>query len=170
MPFPPRGAGSGLSRLAVEAILLMLGATLALLMFTPMGSYASSALFGTTSAASPSHLEVLGVHFSEGPCTSGVCIELTVRNAGPIELRNASLRGAWVLIVDDYCGEPSRVDVGGDDVLSVDEVDRLTWRDNLCTRFDGSYSSSIYATSKESHLVKLYGPQGTFTVYAYHPG
>ncbi len=97
-------------------------------------------------------------------------MEVSVKNDGPMELRNASRRGAWILIVDDYyCGEPDYVYIGGDDVLGVGEVATLRWSDNQCTRYAGRYTS-IYATSKEHHMLKLYGPQGTFAVYSYYPG
>ncbi|MDK2464161.1 MAG: hypothetical protein QI223_05260 [Candidatus Korarchaeota archaeon] len=167
---PPVKGGAGLSRLAAETLLLVLGLILALLVFGPIGSYASSALFGTTSISAPSTLGIYGAYFAQSSCTSGTCMEVSVKNDGPMELRNASRRGAWILIVDDYyCGEPDYVDVGGDDVLGVGEVATLRWSDNQCTRYAGRYTS-IYATSKEHHMLKLYGPQGTFAVYSYYPG
>ena len=165
------GRRFGLSRVATETLVLLVAVTIILLIMGPLNSYVSSALSGSLKVTTQSDIEILSLYLDDSPCNSGVCIELAVKNNGPANLKEADRWESWVLIIDDYyCGEPDSVDVGGDDTLSVGEVATLRWSDNQCTRYAGSYTTSIYATRNKPYLVKLFGPQGTFAVYVYLPG
>ncbi|HDM92786.1 MAG TPA: hypothetical protein ENG69_05275 [Candidatus Korarchaeota archaeon] len=165
------GRRCGLTRVVAETLVLVIAVMIILLIIGPLNSYVSSAISGSVITASPSDIEILSLYLADSPCTSGVCIELAVKNNGPLSLRNADRWGSWVLIIDDYyCGEPDYVDVGGDDTLDVGEVAKLRWSDNQCTRYAGSYTSSIYAIRDRSYVVKVFGPEGTFTAYTYFPG
>jgi len=195
----PRGAAGdmrGISRVAVEVVLLVVAVAVVLLMFSPAGSMISSTVLrGTTTWMPPSQLEIVSIWLTdqEDCDLSGDpawCIEIAVKNLGPHDIDLDSDDdgrldwGAWVLIMDDYyCGEawlgwprpPYAVEESQPDgVMSVGEVVYVRWDDNWCSRYFSStwgYEvwEGIHVVRTGRYLVKLYGPEGVLATGRYAP-
>ncbi|RLE83384.1 MAG: hypothetical protein DRJ41_04960 [Thermoprotei archaeon] len=143
---------AGISRVAVEVIILVIGVALALLIFSPIGSYIFGALGRTSTVGGQTTISVLSVSgLGTGSAT------LYVKNLGPNDISNVADTTDWQLFIDNQNVPISGVSGDAtDDLLEVDEVAQLT--------FDGSGFSNT-----TTHTILLYGPGGTMTEWFYRP-
>ena len=150
---------AGISRVAVEVILLVLAVALALLIFSPVGSFIFSALGRTQLAGGTTTLEIISVN----PGGAGGNLLISVKNQGPTDLPDSFGVGNWTVIVKNQTGEytfqPSSVtEVGGDSDQDFDVGE--TWQ--LTVANQGQDETSTFT-------VLVYGPQGTRSEYIYRP-
>ncbi|GEM_PF-826220 len=146
---------AGISRVVVEVIILVIGVALALLIFSPIGSYIFGALGRISAVSGQTTIAILTV--SGMGEANGM---IYVKNLGPKDLSGANSTTAWQVFIDNTKLTVSGV--GGavgtnDEVLEVDGVAELTV--NL---------SAYSATS--SYTIIVYGPGGTQTEYLYRGG
>jgi len=146
---------AGISRVVVEVIILVIGVALALLIFSPIGSYIFGALGRTSAVGGQTTLAVLSI--SGMGNSSG---KIYVKNLGPNDLSGAGSSDAWQVFIDNEklsIASVSGAVSGSDDILEVDGVAEL----NVDL-------SSYSATS--SYSIIVYGPGGTQTEYLYRGG
>ncbi len=146
---------AGISRVAVEVIILVIGVALALLIFSPIGSYIFGALGRTSAVGGQTTLAVLSV--SGMGSSNGI---IYVKNLGPNDISGAGSTAAWQVFIDNQKLDVSNLAgavSGSDDVLEVNGVAELTV--NL-----GNYSAT------QSYSIIVYGPGGTQTEYLYRGG
>ena len=93
----------GISRVAVEVILLVLAVALALLIFSPVGSFIFSALGRTQLAGGTTTLEIISVNPAGG--TNGNDLIVSIKNQGPTDLPSCNGTGNWTIVVKNQTGE-----------------------------------------------------------------
>jgi len=144
---------AGISRVAVEVILLVLAVALALLIFSPVGSFIFSALGRTQLVGGTTTIEIIGVTFNS---STGTLNGVVVKNQGPTNLSWSG--NAWQVTIKSSQGEEtvngttsaSNLPVGGTITLAV--------------------SPGIGGVSRtDTFTVVVYGPEGTRTEYIYRP-
>ena len=150
---------AGISRVAVEVILLVLAAALALLIFSPVGSFIFSALGRTQLVGGTTTLEVISVNPDDG---SGNLV-VAVKNQGPNDLADCDGAGNWTVVVKNQAGESTytgtALTIAGDDGDHDFEVGE-TWQ--ITVSGAGQPTTSTFT-------VLVYGPQGTRGEYIYRP-
>ena len=147
---------AGISRVAVEVIILVIGVALALLIFSPVGSYIFGALGRTSAVGGQTTIAILSVSgLGSSP------INIYVKNLGPNDLDLSGGASAWQVFIDNTAETVTGLTEQGtnDGKLSVDEVVVLAI---------GSPSGSYSNTS--SYSIIVYGPGGTQTEYLYRGG
>ncbi len=152
---------AGISRVAVEVILLVLAVALALLIFSPVGSFIFSALGRTQLAGGATTLELISVNVF-----SNNTLKVVIKNQGPGSLTDCYDPGNWTVVVKpsgggEYPFTPDSVsgDSGNDEDLSVSESWTLTVDD----------VSSSGVTPTDTFTVIVFGPEGTRAEYIYRP-
>ena len=146
---------AGISRVAVEVIILVIGVALALLIFSPIGSYIFGALGRTATVGGQTTIGILAV---SGMGTSSGTIY--VKNLGPNDLSGAGSTSSWQVFINNTNIAVSAVSGAAsstDDVLEVNGVVQLT------------VDLSSYSSTR-SWAVLVYGPSGTQTEYLYSGG
>ncbi|RLG52865.1 MAG: hypothetical protein DRO00_04955 [Thermoproteota archaeon] len=151
---------AGISRVAVEVIILVIGVALALLIFSPIGSYIFGALGRTSAVGGQTTVTVLSAEIDESNST----ITLYVKNVGPSDLDldpddDSNYNEEWQVFVDNKEAPISSTDIS-DDTMSVNEVVQLT-----C-----SAPSGLSLSETSSYNIVVYGPGGTQTEYLYRGG
>ena len=150
---------AGISRVAVEVILLVLAVALALLIFSPVGSFIFSALGRTQLTGGATTLEIISIDITNS--------QIYVKNQGPNTLSNADVSTSWTVTFKTSYGEntstvSSVAGHGGanlSDGFGPGETIVLTV---------GSWPSTG-ASSTDTFTVIVYGPQGTRAEYIYRP-
>ena len=148
---------AGISRVAVEVILLVLAVALALLIFSPVGSFIFSSLGRTQLVGGTTTLEIISVQ----PGGTGNDLVVAVKNQGPTDLPNVKDNTKWTVVVKTQTGETtytgSDLNVLGDDSdFNVGE----TW--TITVSGAGQDQTSTFT-------VLVYGPEGTRSEYIYRP-
>ncbi len=149
---------AGISRVVVEVIILVIGVALALLIFSPVGSYIFGALGRASAVGGQTTISVLAV---SGLGTG--TIEIYVKNLGPNELDLGGNTSAWQVFFDSQAETVDKLEeqrTPADGKLSVDEVVVLI----ISKPFNGSYSNT------SSYSIIVYGPGGTQTEYLFRGG
>ncbi len=149
---------AGISRVAVEVILLVLAVALALLIFSPVGSFIFSALGRTQLVGGTTTLEIISVD------TSGH--QIYVKNQGPNTLTSAVGTNAtgWTVTFKTKSGENTTSATAqehsgnGDDNFDPGETVVLQV---------SSWPSD--ASQTDTFTVIVYGPEGTRAEYIYRP-
>ncbi len=149
---------AGISRVAVEVILLVLAVALALLIFSPVGSFIFSALGRTQLVGGTTTLEIVGVNIDTNKY-------IYVKNQGPNTIPQNKIGTNWDVIIKTTeehalsCGVSLTTDGGTAGDYDPGDVVRLD-----CTT---GWPSD--ATTTSTFTVIVYGPEGTRTEYIYRP-
>ncbi len=153
---------AGVSRVAVEVVILVLAVALALLIFSPVGSFIFSALGRTTSVGGTTQLEVISINPNDGSNN----LVITVKNQGPNDLAEAGDTASWSVVIKNSTGEytvhPSSItQVGGGAVASTADMTVGTaWQFTM--NGQGQPATSTFT-------VIVYGPEGTRAEQIYRP-
>ena len=154
---------AGISRVAVEVIILVIGVALALLIFSPIGSYIFGALGRTSAVGGQTTVTILSAEIDE----SSNQITIYVKNVGPSDLDldpddDSNYAEEWQVFVDNeaFTISSSSSSFGSDDTMSVNEVITLV--------ADAPTGTTLSETS--SYNIVVYGPGGTQTEYLYRGG
>jgi len=148
---------AGISRVAVEVILLVLAVALALLIFSPVGSFIFSALGRTQLVGGTTTLEVISVN----PNLSNNLV-VAVKNQGPNDLVGANDKTKWTVVIKNQTGEYTftgdsiSISPAGDQDFNVGDTWEITVSDQA-------------QPTTSTFTVLVYGPQGTRGEYIYRP-
>ncbi|MDK2463389.1 MAG: hypothetical protein QI223_01245 [Candidatus Korarchaeota archaeon] len=150
---------AGISRVAVEVILLVLAVALALLIFSPVGSFIFSALGRTQLVGGTTTLEIISVDTANS--------QIYIKNQGPNTLTNALGTSAtgWTVTFKTKSGETTlsasaaESSGNGDSNFDPGETAVLT--------ISSGWPSD--ATQTDTFTVIVYGPEGTRAEYIYRP-
>lgn len=150
---------AGISRVAVEVVILVLAVALALLIFSPVGSFIFGALSRTTMVGGTTQIEIISINPNDG---AGNLI-VTVKNQGPNNLAGANDTADWTFVIKNSTGEYSlspgaiaEVSGDGDADFEVGE----SWQFTLT-----GYAQPVTST----FTVEVYGPEGTRATQIYRP-
>ncbi len=157
---------AGISRVVVEVIILVIAVALALLIFSPVGSYIFGALGRTSSVGGSTSISVLSVNLSN----DGSQLTLFIKNVGPgsVDGSKALNPGNWSVFIDNVratiptTNNPSAFSgtIGSSDPWEPGEVIKL----------NVNPQNSPAPSPTGSFTIVVYGPQGTQTEYLYRGG
>lgn len=153
---------AGISRVAVEVILLVLAVALALLIFSPVGSFIFSALGRTQLVGGTTTLEIISVD------TNGY--KIYVKNQGPNTLTSsigAGAGGKWSVTFKTRSGENTTLAQTAQNVNSATDTDFDPGETVVITVKDTDWPDD--ATQTDTFTVIVYGPEGTRAEYIYRP-
>ncbi len=152
---------AGISRVVVEVIILVIAVALALLIFSPVGSYIFGALGRTSSVGGQTTIAVINAGFDG----SGN-LHLYIKNVGPndVDLQDTSSPSVdWQVFINNVpAGSMSYVGGTVPDPFTVDSVIEI--------QISSSDSSLSGLSETSSFTIVVYGPQGTQTEYLYRGG
>ncbi len=152
---------AGISRVVVEVIILVIAVALALLIFSPIGSYIFGSLGRTSAVGGSTTISVLNANID----TSGN-LNLYVKNMGPnsIDGTTATNTASWQIFVDNHA-----CTIGGTITLNDGNGNGLWDKDETLT-IPTITCSGYTLSSTGSYTIVLYGPEGTQTEYLYRGG
>jgi len=156
---------AGISRVAVEVVILVLAVALALLIFSPVGSFIFGALSRTTMVGGTTQIEVIGID-PDADIGGSHYLVIYVKNQGPNNIPDAGDTSKWTIVVKTTSGESSYEpdailflngsSVASDDTFSVGD----TWE----MRIQGANQPET-----STFTVEVYGPEGTRATQIYRP-
>ena len=155
---------AGISRVAAEVIILVLVATLALLIFSPVGNFVFGGLGKATTASGATQIEIVGIVPDNGEHIMVVYL----KNLGPHDIPNMRQEPCpWVFVIKNSTGRyvvPCRDHIKmyspvghGDKVFNVGE----TWRFLLLEGYSQPTTSTF--------TIEVYGPEGIRAIRIYRP-
>ncbi len=148
---------AGISRVVVEVIILVIGVALALLIFSPIGSYIFGALGRTSAVGGQTTISILSASVDdEGN------MHIHVKNLGPndVQVNSTTANKSWQVFINNdatsigYASESTGEDDG---IFAKEEVIELVTS-------DATFSKT------SSYTIIVYGPGGTQTEYLYRGG
>ncbi len=184
---------AGIARLAAEAALLALSVALALITFTPLGSYVLGGMSRVQAAAGHPMLDVVGINPEKPPPTGlGVTwcgsesepgLWIFVMNLGPGDLGdvagwcpsqgNPPNEDAWLVVIDNSSGrysvKPCAV------VAWFDETERYISDDCFYNSLSEGEIWLLYVRGAAQNptsqfSIEVYGPESTSVKYLHRPG
>ncbi len=153
---------AGISRVVVEVIILVIAVALALLIFSPIGSYIFGSLGRTSAVGGGTTISVLNAQINEGTNQ----VSLYIKNIGPnsIDGGDATTPGNWqVFINNNACTNIVVNDVNG-------VVSGGTWDKDEVLEVVAGNCGSLTLSTTSSYTIVVYGPSGTQTEYLYRGG
>jgi len=151
---------AGISRVAVEVVILVLAVALALLIFSPVGSFIFGALSRTTMVGGTTQIEIISID-----ANSSNNLVVVVKNQGPNALSTCRNPANWTFVVKNSTGEYS---------VPSTNVTIATVSGDTDNNFEVGESWQFTIAGYEqpetsTFTVEVFGPEGTRATQIYRP-
>jgi len=155
---------AGISRVAVEVIILVIGVALALLIFSPIGSYIFGALGRTSAVGGQTTISILSVSIDETDNE----MHIFVKNLGPgdVDVNSTNAGKSWQVFIDG--NKASDLSYGNSSIAGGQ--DEGTFEVNEVIELVADPPTGVTFSKTSSYTVVVYGPGGTQTEYLYRGG
>ncbi|MGY0288680.1 MAG: hypothetical protein ACUX7D_08035 [Candidatus Methanodesulfokora washburnensis] len=154
---------SGISRVVVEIIILVIAVALALLIFSPISGYIFGSLGRTSTVGGASQIQILNVNSSgqSGSITFG----MDVKNLGPGTIAPSSTSGFSASDFKVYV-DGSECTIGDNGIGTGGLGSDNKWDKDEVISIKCTYSGP---DGNKQHSIVVYGPGNTQAQYLYYP-